>query len=162
MCPASCIQNISGWHFDFTFESGNHMLTIWYHSPLYVFQQLFNLCTYIGEDLPSLRDLYIHALKEAADRWRDIGVLLLNPATLRIIEKNNPQDVEKCCKCMLEKWLDTQPDACWNQLLEVLRSPGVELNTLAHQIELKLRRKCKTIFLWCERQKQSLLLFCAK
>jgi len=104
------------------------------------------LCVFISvEDRPSLRDLYIHALKEAAHKWKDIGVLLLDPATLTIIKENYPQDVMKCCKSMLETWLDTQRDASWKQLLNALRRPCVELNTLADQIELKLRKKCKTI-----------------
>jgi len=101
---------------------------------------------YAGEDQPTLRDLYIHVSQEAANKWKDIGVLLIDPAILKVIEKDHPQDVTTCCKCMLEKWLDTQPDASWNQLLNALRSSCVQLNTLAHQIEQMLRKKCKTDF----------------
>ncbi|XP_065885126.1 protein NLRC5-like isoform X2 [Dysidea avara] len=97
-----------------------------------------------GEDHPSLKDLYIHVLQEAADRWRDIGVLLLDPAILKVIEKDHPQDVMGCCKCMLEKWLESKPDGSWNQLLEALKSPCIQLNTLAQQIEQKLRKKIET------------------
>ena len=106
----------------------------------------------IGEDHPSLKDLYIHVLQEAADRWRDIGVLLLDPAILKVIEKDHPQDVMGCCKCMLEKWLESKPDGSWNQLLEALKSPCIQLNTLAQQIEQKLRKKSKTTLCWGEGQ----------
>ena len=102
----------------------------------------------VGEDHPLLGDLYRHVLREGAIKWRDIGVLLLDPANqymLEIIEKDHPRDVIRCCKLMLEKWLATKPDASWSQLLDVLRTPCIQLNILAHQIEHKLQKKCKTI-----------------
>ena len=104
----------------------------------------------VDEDHPSLRDLYIHVLQEGAEKWRDIGVLLLDPANeyiLKVIEKDHPQDVMGCCKLMLEKWLATKPDASWSQLLDALRTPCIQLNNLAHQIEQKLQRKRKTVLI---------------
>ena len=65
---------------------------------------------------------------------------------LGIIEKDHPQDVMGCCKRMFQYWLDTRPDASWNQLLEALRSPCVQLNSLAKQIEHKLLKQCKSSF----------------
>ena len=52
---------------------------------------------------------------------------------------------------MLEKWLNTKQDASWNQLLDGLRSPGVQLTYLADQIEQMLKTKkkgknCSSIF----------------
>ena len=49
----------------------------------------------------------------------------------------------ECCKCMLKKWLDTKADASWNQLLVALRSPSVQLASVADQIEQKLTTKKK-------------------
>ncbi|XP_065886043.1 uncharacterized protein [Dysidea avara] len=98
-------------------------------------------------DRPSLKDLYVDVSHGIAAKWRDLGVLLLNPPNenvFNIIEKNHPQDVLACCKCMLQKWLDTKPDASWNQLLEALRSPCVQLNSLADQIDHKLKEKNKS------------------
>ena len=83
----------------------------------------------------------------AAVKWRDLGVQLLDPTSgdmLDIIEKDNQNDVKECCKRMLQKWLKKTPDASWNQLLEALRSPDVELNHLANQIEQEFMKKCKT------------------
>ena len=39
---------------------------------------------------------------------------------------------------MFAKWLDTQENAIWDQLLEALRSPSVQLMHLAKQIEQML------------------------
>ena len=41
----------------------------------------------------------------------------------------------RCCKEMFSKWLETQEDASWDQLLEALRSPGVQLESLANKID---------------------------
>ena len=36
---------------------------------------------------------------------------------------------------MLELWLNRQPDATWNQLIEAVKAPGIELNNAASKIE---------------------------
>ena len=100
----------------------------------------------LGNDRPSLKDLHNHVVQRVAERWRDVGVQLLNTTTesmLGIIEKDHPQDVMGCCKCMFQYWLDTRPDASWNQLLEALRSPSVQLNSLAMLVEHKIIKQCK-------------------
>ena len=76
-------------------------------------------------------------------KWRDIGVQLIDSNDLNTIEANHPQDVEKCCKCMLEKWLETT-NATWNKLINALRTPCVALTYLADQIEHKLITKEKS------------------
>ena len=40
---------------------------------------------------------------------------------LDIIATNHPQNVAGCCKCVLEKWLESSVGATWNQLIEALR-----------------------------------------
>ena len=47
----------------------------------------------------------------------------------------------RCCKEMFKKWLETE-NASWDQLLEALRSPSVELEYLANQIKQMLVGKC--------------------
>jgi len=68
-------------------------------------------------------------------KWYDIGIELLdsNTAALEIIKKNNQNDPEKCCTGMFNKWLESKPDASWNQLITVLRE--IKLNTAASNIE---------------------------
>ena len=103
----------------------------------------------LGDDRPSLKDLHNHVVQGVASKWRDLGVQLLDPDSenmLVIIERNHPQDVIECCKCVLRKWLDTKSDASWNQLLEALRSPSLQLNYLSDEIEHKFKEKCKKSF----------------
>ena len=72
-----------------------------------------------------------------ADKWRDIGVHLLHPTlinsrVLEVIAADHPHSVEGCCKSMFEKWLNTQKDASWNQLVEAIKS--IKLHTLASSL----------------------------
>ena len=41
----------------------------------------------------------------------------------------------RCCQEMFSKWLEAQENASWDQLLEALRSPSVQLTNLANQIK---------------------------
>ena len=72
--------------------------------------------------------------------WKSLGEVLLdrdilakNP--LEIINKNNPQNMNECCKQMFMKWLNTDKDASWRKLIAALEYPSVELNYLAEQIK---------------------------
>jgi len=97
---------------------------------------------YTGDDRPILRTLYDQVVPLVADKWRDLGVHLLEPSQIRqrvleVIAADHPHSVEDCCKSVFEKWLNTQEDASWEQLLEALKS--VQLDYLASQIENKLK-----------------------
>ena len=81
--------------------------------------------------------MYDHVVPAVADKWRDIGVHLLHPTlinnrVLEVIEADHPHSVEGCCKSMFEKWLETQKDASWNQLVEAIKS--IELHTLVSKL----------------------------
>ena len=74
-------------------------------------------------------------------KWRNIGVELLEKKDIEkldIIKMNNAGDATECCGEMLQLWLRRQPKASWNQLIEVLRAPGIELNDVASKIERML------------------------
>ena len=80
-------------------------------------------------------------IMSVADKWRDLGVQLLGDARdrqgmLNVIAADHPHDVTNCCKRVLEKWLDANTDATWNQLIKALKSPGIQQNHLAGQIEI--------------------------
>ena len=86
------------------------------------------LCKYmlVGTDRPSLRHLYNHVVPAVADKWRDLGVHLLDPSlidqrVLEVIAADHPHSVEDCCKKMFEKWLTTQLNPSWSQLIEALK-----------------------------------------
>ena len=100
----------------------------------------------LGRDRPSLRDLSNHVIPDVANKWKYLGIQLLDPEHQReldTIEVNHSQDVKECCLSMLKKWLDATEDASWNQLLEALRSRSVDLNTLANQIEKSFTMECE-------------------
>jgi len=73
-----------------------------------------------------------------ADKWCNIGLELFDPedeSKLDEIQSNKGGNVSDCCNEMLRVWLQKQPYATWNQLIEALRSPGVELFDVASKIE---------------------------
>ena len=77
-------------------------------------------------------------MPSVADKWRDIGVHLLHPTLIRnraleVIAADHPHSVEECCKSMFEKWLNTQKDASWNQLVEAIKA--IELHAFASTLE---------------------------
>ena len=54
---------------------------------------------------------------------------------------------------VFEKWLETNADDTWNVLIKALRSPTVQLNYLASQLEKMLMTECEicmhtTYFMW--------------
>ena len=60
---------------------------------------------------------------------------------LRLIRTNHSDNASKCCLDMLQHWMDTHPEATWNQLVIALRSPGVHLNAVASEIEQQFTGK---------------------
>ena len=64
------------------------------------------------------------------------------------IQSNYPKDASTCCTQMFQLWLKKQPSASWNQLIQALRQPSIELDGLANEIEQKLKSisegKCVT------------------
>ena len=73
--------------------------------------------------------------------WHDLGIELLESndvGELNTIEAEHSSDLKKCCTKMFELWLKKQRTASWNQLIEALRQPSVELDTLAGKIEQRL------------------------
>ena len=68
-------------------------------------------------------------------QWHDLGVQLLHQDSvylLDVIQKNNSGDVGAQCTKMFEKWLQTRPDACWNQLCDALIE--ISLQTAADKV----------------------------
>ena len=79
---------------------------------------------------PALK--YLRCVRDLiANRWYDIGLELLeqkDEKAVNIIKKNNAGNITECCIEMLELWLNRQSNATWNQLIDALKAPGIELN----------------------------------
>ena len=72
---------------------------------------------------------------DIAFKWEELGVELLDEeqlSKLRHIAKDE-HEVEDCCTKLFNYWLDTDPDASWNKLLEALKN--IKQNYLAEKIE---------------------------
>ena len=110
---------------------------------------LFYNC-YIEDDKPSRRDLANHVIPSVANNWKGLGEMLLDTnlvdsGYLETTETQNPGNVANCCRQMFIKWLETDKDASWKQLIIELQCPGVRLNALAEQIKKKLRKGKTTL-----------------
>ena len=70
---------------------------------------------------------------EIATRWYELGLELVDSnKILRVIEADHPNDVNRCCRVMFEKWLEKTPNASWSQLVTALDS--IKMNAAADAI----------------------------
>ena len=91
-----------------------------------------------------------HVVRNVAAKWRELGVQLLQSDQtheLDIIAANHPQDVVRCCQCVLEKWRETNVGATWNHLTKALKQ--IQLDYLASELENKLKPECKVTAIYC-------------
>ena len=87
--------------------------------------------------MPSTKQL-LPFLGHMAPNWYEVGAMLLDVTQepqLRLIRDTYGNDTKKCCLAMLQKWTDTHPKATWHHLVTALRSPGVDLATVAANVE---------------------------
>ena len=98
------------------------------------------LC-YIATAKPSIKKLVPLVIPRVATKWYELGALLLSEEEeykLDEIKCNCSGDVHKCCLEMFNYWKQSHAEANWYVLIEALRSPGVELNAVASDIEKKI------------------------
>lgn len=98
------------------------------------------LCT-VGHERPTFRYLNRHVRQSVASKWYDLGIQLLeedNIEELDVIRYQHPADNSACCRKMFRLWLSLQSTASWNQLINSLRQPGVDLDHVATEIEQML------------------------
>ena len=73
--------------------------------------------------------------------WYNLGIDLLevdDVEALSTIQSEHPTDINTCCTKMFQLWLRKQPSASWDQLIDSLRQPGIDLNHLASKTEQML------------------------
>ena len=100
----------------------------------------------LENDRPSKKDFSAHIVPSVAYKWKALGNALLphdlvEREELCIIEANNPGNVVECCEERFDRWLKTDKDASWRQLIKALQQPGVELNYLADDIRDQLQKR---------------------
>ena len=103
------------------------------------------LCKIIGGGRPARK--YLKDVRSLfAKNWYDVGLELLDPEDenqLDMIETSKSGNPNDCCVDMLHLWLQKQPNATWNQLIEALKSPGIELCDVAAKIDGMLKGKLR-------------------
>ena len=120
---------------------------------------IVNACMYItishaqklftDNSKPSIKQL-VPFVENFAPKWYKVGALLLKEeqeVRLGVIQANHGSNVEDCCLAMLRFWIETHPEANWHDLVMALRSPGVDLLSVASDIENKLIDKNISIML---------------
>ena len=72
---------------------------------------------------------------EARAQWFNLGLELgINLDSLEAIEVANGQNLDRCFRAMLTKWLREHERPTWRALAEALRSPSVGQSNLAEEI----------------------------
>ena len=104
---------------------------------MYVF--LLYIANIVASSKPTLKQLQnLRIITSVAVRWYQLGIELLDNSQvdeLNNIKANNQNDVEKGCLDMFECWLKTHSTASWKKLVDALRKPGVDMNTVAATLE---------------------------
>ena len=102
---------------------------------------------FAGCDLPTIQHLTEHVLPLVAIKWHDLGLELMDACVedeqlLGEIKKNY-QSCNDCCREMFKLWINIQAgSASWNQLIQALREPSLELTDIAVKIEGMLQPSC--------------------
>jgi len=90
-----------------------------------------------------LKHLYEQITPRYAADWKVIGALLDLPSgELSAIEAKNPNNVKRCCNCMLEKWLGTDTvTVTWRHLFAAIDSPSLSSNCYSSPSSSKEKAK---------------------
>ena len=76
-------------------------------------------------------------IPKVASKWHELGIELYKDADvtrLDTIQKQCPGDFAKACTEMLSYWRETYKSATWDRLIQALRSPGLQMNSIALDI----------------------------
>ena len=87
----------------------------------------------------------LELIPNVAPQWYELGIQLLREdqePQLDVIKSDCGNDNKRCCIQMFWYWLKTNPKASWQQLLDALGSPALELHTVAAKIEAMFTSKC--------------------
>ena len=75
---------------------------------------------------PKLKDLYNLITPEYAAHWKVIGTLLgIKQGILDGIEGAFPINMPWCCNKLLKTWLESDTNASWKKIIEVIDSPAM-------------------------------------
>ena len=96
---------------------------------------------YLVDSKPTIKDLLDYVIPRVTPQWYELGIKLLKAdqeSHLDIVRSNHAGDNKNCCMDMFQYWLSRNFDATWQQLIEALQSPAVELPVVADDIKKML------------------------
>ena len=129
---------VFGWYLELT--EGNKVSQVSINNVL-IAQLLFETCFFFPEGLlTKMSELTVPELDKCLRdlvNWQRFAVHLpqIDQTDIRIIEKNNRDDVVDQKLALYEAWLKVCPDASWDNVIHALES--VKENTLASKIKGK-------------------------
>ena len=72
----------------------------------------------LGREKPKIKDISNYVIPKWASKWRQLGrQLKIGQHLMDNIECNYPTDCESCCSDMFSEWLDSNPSACWEDII---------------------------------------------
>ena len=92
----------------------------------------------IDPSKPVLKDLHNILIPKIANDWYEVGIQLFNNSQLPKLDEiraTYSSNHRQGCVEMLKYWLQITPEATWDNLIHVLREPGLELFSLADYVE---------------------------
>jgi len=72
---------------------------------------------------PQLAEVIKSVIPQHTTQWKHIGSKLnISSESLQAVESGYPTNAEMCCVKMLQKWLEVDSEASWDQLHMVISS----------------------------------------
>ena len=109
------------------------------HKLKFHFKFIFSLhLNLLVSSKPTKKKVLDHVIPNVIPKWYEIGLKLLKEEQeqhLDVIKSDHPGDNTTCCTEMFWYWLRSNDDASWLQLIDALRSPAIELYTVASKLE---------------------------
>ena len=102
-----------------------------------IFLQFIFSDTYLVNSRPPKKKI-LEIVHYVAPQWYELGIQLLNEDQephLDLIKVDSGSNSKDCCIKMFWYWLESHPEATWQDLLNSLRSPALELHNTAANIE---------------------------
>jgi len=89
-----------------------------------------------------LKELHNAVVPKVANKWYELGIQLLNPSQIskldEILSSYSTAHHQGCIE-MLNLWLQTTPEASWENLIQALKQPSLELLSIANEVEKEVR-----------------------
>ena len=95
----------------------------------------------IVSDRPALRDLANFVVPHASTKWYYLGLQLFDErdeGVLHSMKMETSKRADEQCTEVFHHWLTTKENPTWNELIESLKSPAVNLPNVASTIEKML------------------------